>query len=118
MNFDENSRRLLFRYACVPVRLIIASLITFLKHDAFLKILIQVYLFTTAFVFTVQLYRTIIGTKKKGGFGGEIWWRELRYIHIALYITAGVLVSMEVQYGGAVLYADVFIGFVVSFWLQ
>ena len=119
-SFTDDSRRLLFRVMCVPIRLIIATLLVYLSYldeknntdDS--KLGIQIYLFTTAFFFTVQLIRSKLGLKKKGGFGGVMWWSNVRYVHIFLYTVSGLFVTLDVPYGGSVLYIDVLIGVVTA----
>ena len=119
--FNQNSRKQLFRFGCVPARLLIASVLFYaLETDdtGNAKLVTQIYLFTTAFIFTINMIRTILGTKTLGGFGGKVWWNELRYVHIIIYTLTAILVSLDVRYSILILYLDVIIGAVLSTWLQ
>ena len=116
--FNEQSRRNLFLFVCIPVRLIIATLITYLdknSEDDNVKLAIQIYLFTTAAVFLINMIRTHYGFKTEGGFGGDEWWAVLRPIHILLYTAAGILVTLDLQLVETVMYQDVVYGAILYF---
>ena len=116
--FNEYSRRNLFLFVCIPVRLLIATLIVYLdknSEDEYVKLAIQIYLFTTAAGFLINMIRSYYGFKTEGGFGGEQWWGVLRPLHILLYTAAGILVTLDLQLVEVVLYQDVVWGAVRYF---
>jgi len=95
-------------------------------HDVFVTAvlpigapLLQVYLFVTAATFAVRYIRTWLGDLTKGGFGGEVWWQQLRLFHVICYGGAGVFVRLgSITYGASLLFTDVIVGAIIGIWYR
>jgi hypothetical protein len=50
--------------------------------------------------------------KKKGFFGGKIWWNNLRIVHSLLYLSFSIFSINKKKYSWIPLLIDVIIGFI------
>ena len=120
--FTPSQRRWMFRLVCVVVRLGIATAATIVYEttdDETLEIALAMYMFGTALSFIVNYMRTQSGNKTVGGFGGTQWWHFLRPIHALIYISVGTMIlTRPIDYAPALLYIDVIIGAVASYFYQ
>ena len=113
MPFSEFERRAAFFLLCVPARCAVAVLFLLAPRyglDALLRTLGAYALFTAA-NFAYYAVLTARGEYTTGGTGGEVWWAKLRYLHIALWSTAGGAALLGQAWAGWVLFTDVAIGF-------
>lgn len=113
MPFSEFERRAAFFLVCVPIRSAIAALFLLAPlygMDALLRVLGSYALFTAANMCYYAVL-TARGEYTTGGTGGEVWWANLRYLHIALWSTAGVAALLGQAWAGWALVTDVSIGF-------
>jgi hypothetical protein len=62
--------------------------------------------------FVSSIARGRAGTLVHGGFGGEVWWARLRYVHLAAWATAAALLLARAPgpAAGLVLLADALLG--------
>ena len=105
-------RKVLFYFVCIPVRTLWAGV----------TILLPLYSFTALKVFSLLnvlpisfwIYYTFVSKKKVGGFGGVVWWHEMRLIHAIIHTTFIILAFIHSHYAGVVLIADVNIGVLSS----
>lgn len=89
-------RFLLFLFACIPVRLIYA----FIQNR---------YLFLnwiSGIIGITFIYKWYTWKGEVGGFGGKLWWNNMRLIHGIIYI-------LSVKYP-ILLYYDVVLGFIAK----
>ena len=111
---DPQSRTLcgLFWLACMPIRLLVATaiLVAIREKGATWIRLAMVFLVVAAAGFAIQFVRTALGTLSKGGFGGEIWWQELRLFHALCYAVAAALIHFDSVYGACLLFVDPLVG--------
>jgi cobalamin synthase len=101
MKLDQQSRRLLFFLACVPLRtaLIVLAYKFRPKNNAFLIFAILV-----GVGFLVQYLRD----NRVGGFGGDVYWN--RIMHSMFYFLFAILYAMDFQQAWVVLLVDLFAG--------
>ena len=113
-------RILLFIFICLPVRLLIAFFAKFLQNNS-IK-----YLQSSTIQYIFSLFTLIIGisfinnwfiNKKVGGFGGKVWWKNLRLIHGINFILYSILSIMNIKNAYKLLFMDVLIG-LISFILN
>lgn len=103
---EEKYRKLLFIFACLPIRI----LYIYLAKKASLKYLF--YLGIIAIMIgTSFIYQSKKG-KKTGGFGGPAWWHPVRNIHGILWILFGILAVMRKKQAYVVLIIDIIIGII------
>lgn len=119
-------RKNLFRFVCIPIRLLFAWLAVLIakENDADATaswILCIVLILMSAGMFYRALEQCTSMQEdgvQLGGLGGPVWWSWLRFVHIAIFVSAVVLIQLEVNYGAAVLFASPAIGLVASTVLQ
>lgn len=99
----------IFWTVCLPVRLTIAALVLTLLPPT----LVTLYMKLTAAGFLCNALLTLVGRKTRGGLGGVVWWNEVRWVHIALWVATSVLSSQRVPWAGWLLVADVVVGALV-----
>lgn len=111
MAYSEVERRVAFFVVCIPVRAAVASLFLLapLWLDLLLRVLGAYALFTVA-NFSYYAILTARGEYETGGFGGEVWWARLRYVHVALWMAAGVAALLARPWAGWILVGDVAVG--------
>ena len=103
---DEAKRNRLFKFACIPMRiLIIVLLVLFAKYER-TRIAASALCFLVASTFTVKY----IWKHMVGGFGGYAFWHPNRPKHALLYLTTGILLLLGFEWAGYVLIADVLLG--------
>lgn len=112
---SDNSRFWLFWTVCLPIRIFLAGVVLAVGlrpgTRPYLPVLaVYTGCTTLGFVNAARLQRQ--GVKSTGGFGGPIWWRELRVVHAFLWLgcTIGSLVSW--RFAGAFLATDVLVAIV------
>jgi len=104
-----------FNTQCVTARLVAAVIATIAIEYAESDTVDGVFAglaIIVAIGFAVQIYRTAVGTVTTGYFGGEIWWKWARYIHVILFATTAVLILTKFRFAALLLFADVIIGIV------
>lgn len=92
-NFD---RFLLFLLVCIPVRLIYAFI---QNRYVFLN-------WISGIIGAIFIYKWYTWNGELGGFGGKLWWNNMRLIHGIIYI-------FSVKYP-ILLYYDVVLGFIAK----
>lgn len=118
----DKYRILLFIFLCFPVRLLIAFFAKFLQNNSIKKKHLQ----STTIQYIFILFTLIIGisfinnwfiNKQVGGFGGKVWWKNLRLIHGINFILYSILSIMNVKNAYKLLFMDALIG-ILSFILN
>ena len=109
---EDEKRLQYFWMFCIPVRTVIAIFATLatLQTNKILFYVLGSYTAITATNFLVNVFRTCQGTKTKGGFGGDMWWKNARYIHIFIYSLCSILSFLEIYGSGVILFVDVQLG--------
>ena len=112
-------RKLLFWSCCVPVRCAVAAaaLVVGYLFPEWLRLL-SIYTAATALGFLYNAFLTLAGAKRFGGFGGRVWWAEMRWLHVALWTGTSALALAGVRWAGALLCADVVAGAMAAAYLQ
>jgi len=112
--FSKYKSLLLFLFACIPVRILIA----YLAKTGSLRTLQILGVFAVA-VSIGFMYVYFTGSRQTGPevFGGKIWWNDFRPVHAFLYAYFAFMVFVTKQYDTAwlVLGADVIVGLFASF---
>ena len=107
---DDGSRwrMRLFFGACIPVRLLLSVAALVIGH-AYPRALavVAVYAWVTAIGFAYNLWLTMVGRKDRGGFGGSVWWRRARYVHILMWASAATAATARQTWAGWLLVGDV-----------
>ena len=92
-------RRLLFFTACLGLRWLIAFMIGWLSYhlhhsspSRWMELSRVLAIGFSVWVGLGFLYTASV-RKKVGGFGGEVWWQEMRYVHATLWIASAVLLA-------------------------
>ena len=103
---DQERRNKLFKFVCIPMRiLIIVLLVLFASNDRFRSIA-AVLCFMVFATFSVKY----MNKDMVGGFGGHVWWHSNRPKHALLYLATGILLLLKFEWAGYVLIADVLLG--------
>jgi len=113
---EADKRLQYFWMFCIPVRTFIAisATIVTLQDNIYLFYILGFYTAMTALTFGINAVRTLQGIKKLGGFGGEMWWKNARYIHIIIYSLCSILSFLQIHGSGVVLFADVQFGIILG----
>ena len=99
-------RMILFITLCITVRGLIVVLAKNGSHTALNMLAIFAVVVSLGF-----MYQYLYNPKKKGAFGGEPWWNNLRPIHSLLYMLFAILVfSHKGDIAWVVLLIDVLLG--------
>ena len=108
-------RMRLFFGACIPVRLLISVAALVIGH-AYPRALaaVAVYAWVTAIGFAYNLWLTMVGRKERGGFGGSVWWRRARYVHILMWASAATAATARQTWAGWLLVGDVAVAVVAG----
>ena len=102
-------RTLAFFMVCIPVRIGIATLVGVIcDAPSWVKHCVAGFLGYVALGFIGQVFRD----PEYGGFGGRVWWRRNRYVHIILYLTSVVLLYVSCSHAWIPLAFDVGFAFV------
>lgn len=97
-------RTLVFFLVCIPVRIAIAALVGVIcDAPSWVKHWVAGFLGYVALGFIGQVFRN----PEYGGFGGRVWWRRNRYVHIILYLTSVVLLYVSCSHAWITLAFDV-----------
>lgn len=106
---EAEKRMQYFWMFCIPLRTVIAIFATLatLQENKILFYVVGSYTAFTATVFFLNVLRTLQGIKKKGFFGGDMWWKNARYIHISIYLLCSILSFLQTYGSGVVLFVDV-----------
>lgn len=112
MPYADVERTTLFFVACVPIRYAIASVFLLAPlYRAYVALrVLGGYAFFTAANFVYYAVLTARGEYRTGGFGGEVWWARLRYLHILLWTAAGLAAVLGRTWAGWILVTDTTIG--------
>ena len=113
---NDSTRFYLFWFVCIPLRILIgilATYLTFKKIEIFF-IVLAVYATITSGGFAMNIIRAQKGLKKKGGFDGDIWWTNTRIIHFLNWLLCAVLSFLHVKGSGIPLLVDSLVGIVVG----
>ena len=95
----------LFMGVCIPVRLLIVYLVKCVLPYKILKyVSILFFIMTTGFILS-QLFRK--SSSLSSAEGGQIWWHNIRPIHIVLYFTAAILAIYKPEDTWIPLFLDV-----------
>lgn len=114
---DDETRRALFWAVCIPVRLGVAAAALTIGYVAPRWLpLVAVYAAFTALGFAYNAVLTLVGKKRYGGFGGLVWWAEVRWVHLVLWTSTAVLAFRHVPWAGAILLADACLGIGAGGW--
>lgn len=70
------------------------------------------YTAAVAFGFSTQ----IMLKRKVGFFGGHVWWKEARYLHVLTHATACVLALLRARYAYMLLFIDIGLGILTKIW--
>lgn len=110
----ENRTRL-FWGVCVPVRTLVAAAALFttyrVEHGT---LLVGLYAGGTALGFLTSAALELSGRKTTGGFGGEVWWKGARVVHIANWAACAAMCFAGWRSGAMLLAADVLVGAVAG----
>ena len=104
----DTIRRITFFLVCVPVRIFISVGVSLLDrtHQVVRYVLASLFL-----LISIGFCYTYRRNKKKGAFGGEVWWHANRPFHAAIYATsAGLLFASELHIAATLLACDVALG--------
>lgn len=106
---DKNQRILLFVFACLLVRLVLAGVATYIAYEAeeYEYVMAIVY-FIFGLAFVVRYFLYVPGSV--GLFKGIVWWNELRLTHATFYIVYSILVIFHVPYSWVNLFVSVLVG--------
>jgi len=100
---DIQKRILLFLFMCIPVRLLITYLLYINKYTNLIKIILL--LIGIGFIKTFKN-----SERKKGFFGGHIWWNDLRPFHGFNYILASYMTHNNMKNAYKVILFDTILG--------
>lgn len=111
----DKYRILLFIFLCFPVRILIAFFAKILQNNSIKNKYLQIS--TIKYIFS--LFTLIIGisfinnwfiNKQVSGFGGKVWWQNLRLIHGINFILYSILSIMNIKNAYKLLFMDVLMG--------
>ena len=106
IKMEQKTRNLLFKFICIPLRiLIIVLLVLFASNDTFRYIASGICFFLSLDFTNRYIQKGMTGRL----FGGFAWWAPNRLKHAFLYLLTGVLLLLEYEWAGYILAADVFI---------
>ena len=109
---NEVERFYYFWWYCIPIRVflgIVAIILSFTENTPVFYLL-GTYSLITGIWFGVNIVRTHLGIKKRGGLGGRVWWKNARYIHCFNWLTTSVLCFIQLQGAGTPLLFDALFG--------
>lgn len=111
MHFSDQARRLIFTFVCVPTRLAIATVVYSLNTT-----FSETYVFTAAYTGLTALgfLRVAILNPTHGNFGGRMWWRRARLVHVCTYGVACASALARLPLAGAILAADALLAVVFA----
>ena len=103
---DQERRNKLFKFACIPMRiLIIVLLVMFASNDTFRSVAAVL-----CFIVFATFSAKYLSKDMVGGFGGHAFWHPNRPKHALLYLTTGILLLLGFEWAGYVLIVDVLLG--------
>ena len=109
----ERRRIVLFWCGCIPVRILLAHLISITPDT--LSPFVSLLSVSISITFLMNIVRAKRGTKKIGGLGGQVWWTRLRFIHALSYgLIAYFLFQMEQETASIIAYVDVCVAIVAG----
>lgn len=109
---NEIERFYYFWWYCIPIRVfigIVAIIMSFLENTL-VFVLLGMYSLITGIWLGVNIVRTHLDMKNKGGLGGRVWWKNARYIHCFNWLTTAVLCFGQFQGAGTPLLFDALCG--------
>jgi hypothetical protein len=111
---STKTRICLFLFICVPVRLLLAYAIkqTNAKHLKYIG-----YAMLIAAALFILSYFNFKQGRRKGAFGGKIWWNDMRAVHGCVYLLFSLFAIKQNSSSWMILVIDVFIG-LVAFLIQ
>lgn len=115
VRMDDRQRRNLFWFGCVPARILIGFLalyFTFNVQTEWAYSLVGALTSVVAQVFLLNIVLFLLGSTRKGGFGGTIWWNDKRFVHFGMYTACAVTAFMRWPYSGTFLIADALLAIV------
>ena len=83
----SEEREYLFWTKCIPARLMIYIAYFFIASK--FKYVAAGITWLVAATFLINIVLDIMGKYKYGFFGGRVWWREARVVHVLLWSSAG-----------------------------
>eukprot|EP00457_Paulinella_chromatophora_P014134 gb/GEZN01014519.1/.p1 GENE.gb/GEZN01014519.1/~~gb/GEZN01014519.1/.p1 ORF type:complete len:171 (+),score=10.73 gb/GEZN01014519.1/:25-537(+) len=119
-----SKRALIMIIVCIPLRTALACLgyaiftnkvVTDSAAAWSLKMAWAAYCLMTSFNFALQAYRQCQGTKKTGGFGGPVFWKYSRYLHMILFFIEGIMFILKRSFAWAPLFLDVLVAVLTAF---
>jgi hypothetical protein len=107
---DKITRILLFLFGCMTVRIGLVLLAKYLPTNYLKYMRIITLIIGLGFTY-IYLFGHFKSNPKIGGFGGPVWWNELRIIHGLLYILFTIS-SLFYNNSWIILAIDTLIGFI------
>lgn len=109
-----NTNHQLYTRVCLPVRFLLAFLLTILVLEARLEKEVAYFLYAGS---AGWLFQAIL-KRKRSIFGFEIWWNIPRILHLVTWLTAATLLMIGFEWGILFMFDDVIIGLVYVFMMQ
>lgn len=108
---DTKRRIILFLTCCVTVRSLLVVLAKYGSNTT------RNIMASFAVIISLSfMYQFLFNPKKKGAFGGEPWWNNLRPVHALLYMLFAILIFIgKGDTAWTVLLLDISIGTVAFF---
>lgn len=113
----NSTRILLFLFACIPIRLLLTYAIKHMPSESLVSIGYISVIIAGLFILSYMMY---IPNKRKGAFGGKIWWNDMRAVHGCIYLLFSLLAIKQNANAWIVLLFDVIIGltaFLFHYWI-
>lgn len=103
-----------FWWYCIPIRIAIGALATYLTllEQDYPFWSVGIYATLTASGFLINSVLTWMRLKRRGGLGGHIWWNRVRVVHIFLWGLCAALSFSKVRGAGSLLLIDAVVGIV------
>jgi hypothetical protein len=102
-SLPSNTRLIYFLFGCIPVRIVYA----FIQNHKWIQQTFPYFIYINLLISIGFLMQYLKWTPEtRGGFGGKVWWNDLRLLHSILFVIA-IWYPM-------ILYIDVGIGTVAT----
>ena len=107
-----NKRFFLFIFMCIPIRLLLAYSIKYVKPGHLKYIGLISFIIAGLFILS---YFNFNPRKKMGAFGGNIWWNDMRAVHGCVYLLFSLFAIKQNINAWKILVIDIIIGSLAFF---
>lgn len=101
---SDNSRKAIFLFVCVTIRLTLAFVAWSLEDNKYEWIVSAIFLGASVLMFYKYL---MYKNSDSGAFGQKLWWNNERFMHGFMYCFYGILSLAKINGAYLILFADV-----------